>query len=114
MSSKITAIRGDTKTLNLTFKDDTGTPVNLTGSKVYLTVKKSVNDSDDDALIKKDVTGHTNATAGETQITLSATDTNIEEGLYVWDIQIKYSDNSINSTMKGDFEVVSDVTRRTT
>ena len=45
-------------------------PLSIDGWTIYFTVKRNLTDSDDDAIIKKDITSHTDATNGKTQILL--------------------------------------------
>ena len=81
---KIKIRRGDTTNINTTISAN-GTPVDLTGSTVFFTVRTAfatTQTDDTDALITKDVTSHTDATAGETTIALSASETNVAAGKY--------------------------------
>jgi hypothetical protein len=110
----ISVIRGDDVTLNATFKDENGTAINITGYTVFFTVKNNyTSTTDDNALISKTVTSHSDPTNGQTTITLSNTDTNLDEGNYFYDFQTKDGSNKISSTSRGTFTVSLDVTRRT-
>lgn len=113
----ITIIRGDTQTVGVTFTDSTGAAVNLTDCTVFFTVKNKCDigkDSDDCALIRKTVTSHSDPTHGITSVPLTSTDTNLAEGDYYWDLQVKTLSNNISSTIKGIFKIVNDVTKRIT
>jgi hypothetical protein len=112
-SATINIIKGDTATFTLTFKDADGVAINITGSEVFFTVKENKEDTDAEALITKDVISHTDPVNGITQIDLSSAQTDIVEGVYLYDIQIKYASGDIHSITYGDFRVVSDITRRT-
>ena len=113
--SKIEVIRGDDVTLTVTFQDENGTAINLTGSTLYFTVKGDLTATDDTgALISKDVVSHTTPLSGISSVALSNTDTNITAGDYYYDFQLKNSSNKITSTSKGVFSVINDVTKRTT
>lgn len=114
MDNTITIIRGDDQSLDLTIKNADGSAFNLTDCTVYFTVKKRFHDSDTDAIIKKDVTVHTNAAGGLTTVELTKTDTTIDARKYLWDIQVKDSSDKIFSVVYGDFIVKHDVTNRTT
>jgi hypothetical protein len=114
-TSNLKVIRGDDTTITLTFTNSAGAAINLTGATVYFTVKDDPQYGDDKALISKDVTVHTNAAGGITSVVLSHTDTDIQPGIYFWDVQIKAAGTgNISSASCGDFEVVQDITRRTT
>jgi hypothetical protein len=112
--SKIEVIRGDDITINATFKDDNGDAINITGYTVFFTVKDNYTSTTDSAaLISKTVTTHSSPTTGATTFDLSNTDTNLSEGDYYYDFQLKDTTNKISSTQRGIFSVSLDVTRRT-
>ena len=109
--SKITFYRGDTATINVALTD-----TDLTGGSVFFTAKSEVDDSatDSTAVVTKKVTSHTDPTAGETTITLSASDTNgITPGIYEYDIQIVLASGVVSTVQVGKMEVKGDITRRT-
>jgi hypothetical protein len=105
--------RGDTKTYTLTFKKDDGTLIDITGYTIFFTVKTKIDDVDNDAVIKKTITTHSNPTQGETKIELSSTDTNQEAKSYVFDIQIKTNLTEIITILEGMITITKDVTQRT-
>lgn len=108
--SKITFYRGDTATINVALTD-----TDLTGGSVFFTAKEGVDNNltDSSAVITKKVTSHTNPTAGETTITLTASDTNtITPGTYEYDIQIVLASGVVSTVQVGKLEVKGDVTRR--
>lgn len=107
-------VRGDHVSLPITITDSDDTAVNLTGSTVFFTVKKQLEDVDASAVIQKDITAHSNPTAGETQIDLTSSDTDIDPGTYHWDLQIKDSLGNISSIHSEVLKVVDDVTKRIT
>ena len=113
----ITVIRGDDSTIGVTFHDSAGADIDITTSTVFFTVKDP-NDltktNDDCALISEKVTVHTDPTHGKTAIPLTSTDTDLPEATYAWDLQIKTLGGAISSVLRGDFIVVTDVTRRVT
>ena len=106
-------IRGDTRTVNLTFLESDGaTPINLTGGTVYFTVNSSDNPADDTSVaFQKSATSFTNALLGEHTFTLTHTDTNIAPSTYWYDAQFKDSIGNYLSSYRGKFIVQSDVTR---
>jgi len=110
---KLTIIRGDTTTYTVTLTDSAGDPIDITGYTFFMTVKKSKDDKDDDAIITEDVTSHSDPTNGVTVITLSSTDTNVAPGIYYYDIQYKDTSDNIKTVLYGVFEVLVDYTRRT-
>lgn len=111
-TSKISIIKGDDTTMFFTFTEN-GAALNLTGYKVYFTVKKELDDTDSEAVIKKDWTSHIDPANGKTQIKLTKTETDVTPGQYVWDHQIKSSLGDIASSQYGECEVIQDVTIRT-
>ena len=102
-------ITGDSRTIRVTAPD-----LDLTGYTVTFTVKSEsalATDSDAGALIQKVVTTHTAPTAGITDIELTATDTRIAEGKYVYDIQFTDPSGSKSSSARQDIEFKYDVTK---
>lgn len=93
-----------------------GTPVNLTGAKVFFTVRADYAGSqtnDTDALITADVIAHTDPTAGKSQIELPPAKTNIAAGKYVYDVQVVDSAGKVTTIDIGEFKVLPHVTVRT-
>lgn len=109
-------IQGNDEAITVKFTDEDGLAINITGCKVYFTMKKRPDDSADDstAVIKKDITSHTNPTGGETTIDLARADTeNLEARKYYYDIQIKDTNDKISSSRYGIIEVIEDISNRT-
>ena len=106
-------IRGDTRTINLTFLDSDGTtPLDLTGGTVYFTVNSSSDPSDDTGVaFQKSATSFTHADAGEHTFTLTHADTNITPGTYWYDASFVDSVGNYLSSYRGKFIIQSDVTR---
>ena len=116
MTSEIVINKGDSKTFNVTITNNASV-LNITGYTVFFTVKKNTNSdnsTDSDALISKTITSHTSPTLGLTTISLSSTETSINPGAYVYDIQLKDGSGNITSSVADKFIVRGDVTRRTT
>lgn len=114
MTTPIKIIRGDSKSLGVTFSSN-GTPFDITGYSVFFTVKRECNISDandDNALISKKVTVHSNPTAGVTAIPLTTSDTNQEGGIYYWDLQLVSGSGAVSSTQRGEIEFTNDITKR--
>lgn len=113
MSNKIEIIRGDTHVISLTFKDDNGVAIDIGGVSVTLTVKglNDVKTNDDDAIIQKVITSHTDATNGLTEVFLSASETEKTAGLYYYDLQLLYPDWVKTSIDRWYFEILDDTTK---
>lgn len=109
----IEIIRGDDEQFELTFTDIDGEPIDLTDGTVFFTVKESLSDDDDDALITKEVTEFANPELGVARLTLLKTETDIAEGRYFYDVQFKDSSGMISSTVRDKFYVKKDITLRT-
>lgn len=107
-------IRGDTRTVNLTFLESDGTtPINLTGGTVYFTVQSSADPSDDTTLLmfQKSATSFTSATTGQHTFTLTHANTNIAPATYWFDAQFVDATGAYLSSYRGKFIVQSDTTR---
>ena len=104
--------RGDTQTYTLYFCDEDGAREDITGWTVFFTVKTKSSDVDASAIISKTVTTHTDATNGETQISLTSTDL-ATVGRYIYDVQVKTDTGDIKTVVEGNFTITQDVTTRT-
>jgi len=113
MSQNFEEYRGDTVTLTLTFKDSNGAAQDITGWTVFFTLKINKQDTDDNAVIKKTITEHTNPEGGITTITLTASETVDLLGGYFYDIQYKTDEGVIKTVLEGESKFLEDVTRRT-
>ena len=108
--------RGDTKAFNLSFKDNAGKAINITGHELWFTMKKAVTDADDDAILQKKIvfpTG-TESESGAGTLTLDSLDTGaIDPGTYFYDIQKVIPENPpvVATLMSGKISVLPDVTR---
>jgi len=103
-------IRGDSRDIQLKFIDKTGSAIDITGSAVWLTIKKNKGDLDADAILQKKVTAHYNPSGGITIISLEPTDTNIAEGVYWYDIQITMASGKVYTVENGKVKIIKDVT----
>jgi hypothetical protein len=105
--------RGDNNTYTLSFKDNKGEPIPITGWKIYFTMKRELSHSDDEADIKINVIDHDDGENGITSIRLSNGQTDkLIPDMYFYDIQVKKLDNTILTLIVGEIEVKADVTRR--
>jgi len=116
MSNDLEIIKGDDTTIDFTFTDENGLPVDLTNVTLFFTAKEDYNDTDANAKISKTVASglHTMPASGLSAVSLSSSDTDIDSGDYYWDIQLKYGDGTINSVKYGKLIVFPDITERTT
>ncbi len=108
MKTNFESHRGDDYTLTLTFAD-----TDITGYKIYYTLKENETDDDDDAVIAKTVASHSDPTNGITAVTLSAEETNDLLGTYYYDAQYKAAGGTIKTAMSGVITFNGDITRST-
>lgn len=106
-------IRGDDQVFTLIFKEGGGVK-DITGWTIFFTLKKNQDDSDDDAVIQKDITSHTDPTQGETEFSLANAETDPLQGIYYYDVQYKDTSTpeNIKTVMIGTMSFEKDVTRR--
>lgn len=106
-------IRGDSRTINLTFLQSDGTtPINLAGGTIYFSVNASDNPSSDASVVfQRTATSFTSATTGQHTFTLSHANTDIDPGTYWYDAQFVDGVGSYLSSYRGKFIVQSDITR---
>ena len=109
-TQQLSVFQGDTFTQALTFmKDDVA--IDITGGSIFFTLKANVNDADNAAVIKHTVTTHTNAIAGESQIVLTAAQTQeLAPGTYAYDIRYK-NEETVMTVVVGTFTVQETVTQ---
>jgi hypothetical protein len=108
---ELTWKRNDTGRLNIIVTQANGSPYDITGASLFLTVKKSAGVPDASALISKKVTAHDDPTNGESHFSIDTTDNDIS-GRYVFDVQIKTAADDVWTLFDGVWKVVSDVTQR--
>lgn len=110
--------RGDTNAFTIICKRGTNAE-DLTGAKLYFTVKTNKTDPDSSALLQKDSAGNgitiTQATKGKARLLLTSSDTDVlTPGTYFYDVQIRTSGNEVYTLFAGEIEVLHDITRRIT
>lgn len=103
--------QGNDYTLSLTFQKDDGTARDITNWVIWLTIKTDEGVSDANAEVQKKVTNHTSPQQGQTEVTLSPTETEaISQGRYVYDLQIKTDVPQTRTPMRGNIVFEKDVT----
>ena len=112
--SALTAYKGDDRIIPLTFTED-AVALDITGYTIFFTIKKKMDFRDDDteALLTKDVTVHTDAVNGLSQIELVPADLSFDTGEYKYDIQLKDASGAITTVLVSTFTLVDDVSKRT-
>jgi len=104
----ITCRKGDSFRLELTFKDDTGAVINLTGYTWKLDVRET--DTSASTILEDDVFSYSGTSQGVLTITaLPATMAGVNGGLYVYDLQ-STNTGSVKTWLYGIFKVNEDVT----
>jgi len=83
--------RGDTDYLEIeVINEDTDIPVDITGTVIYFTVKKSSSEPDSEAFIYKEISEHTDPINGKSRLDILSTDTNLPVGRYLYDLVIVF------------------------
>lgn len=123
-SNKIIIFSGDDRTLSLSVNQSDGSVVDLTGAKIWFTVKNRLADTDADALIQKRNTAAgggdteilvTDAPNGQAQIFIIPTDTeDVDAAIYSYDIQVILSTGKKHTITRSQFCVKEDVTKAIT
>lgn len=88
-----------------------GMTIDITDWIIYFTVKKNMNDKDNDAKIKKDITDHADPTNGKTLIELTTSDTNLI-GSHLYDIKYKDDSGNVGIICNGRIKFIKPVTTR--
>lgn len=123
----IQMIKGDTTTFEVAvtrYNSTTGldVPVNLTGSKVWFTAKRTRRDTDASAFVLLNSTINPSqiiivapATNGIISITLTPADTEtFSDKWLMYDVQLRESDNTITTVQSGRLELIRDSTKTRT
>lgn len=123
-SNRVTMYLRDDRTLSVAVNyESTGDPVDLTGSKLWFTVKTKTTDADTEALIMKRNTlaggGDTefkilDATGGLAEVYLVPADTEeMDPGIYTYDIQTILANGKTYTIVRGRISFKEDVTKAT-
>ena len=100
--------KGTTEGYELLFYED-GLLIDITGWKIYFTVKEKMNDSDANAKIAKTISSHEDATNGKTLIELSKADTNITKGNYYYSIDYLDDEDNEDVLVQGRLRIIEPV-----
>ena len=108
-------IQTDTKTYKFTVTKD-GAVEDISGDKLFFTVKNKLTDADSAAIISKTVTcpNNTASQAGIGYITLTSTDTNVASGNYSYDIKYQQGTSLRKTVVSGKYQVNKSATQRLT
>lgn len=111
----IYAVRRDDETYSYTLTTIDGDLVDLTDGKAWFTVKATNEETEEDtaALIQKEIDSFTNPTLGVIYIDLTNEDTDLDPGIYWYDLQFRDSRDKY-TTKIGKFIVVQDITQKKT
>lgn len=115
-TKNLSRLRGDNYPYNLTFRDDTGTPIDITGWKITFTLRElySIQEitpetNDSTAIFTVDAT-ITDAINGVAVINFAINDFNIDPESYSYDIQI-INNGIITTLVYGTLTILADTTR---
>jgi hypothetical protein len=104
--------KGDTEIMNIVVKTSLNAPIDITGSTIYFTMKRDLNDTDALAALQKIVTSHTGATSGLSQVKIEPEDTiNLYPGKYYYDMQFKDAAGNIKTFVLGSLTLIETVTK---
>lgn len=107
--------RGDSHIESWVLTDASGSAVDITGGKLYLTIKNAQNDADPGVLqLTSPSSGITidDAAAGEVTLTITATQSDALTPLdYFYDIQYKDSAGLVSTLANARLTVLADITR---
>lgn len=95
--------------LPITFTDEDGDAIDITGSTVYFTAKNILTEADPGD-IQVITTAHTAPTLGQTVIYIADTDTDVDVGEYYYDIQLTDATANKYTVLQGRLKIASPVT----
>jgi len=93
--------QGDDETIALTRQAADDTPLDITDYTFHFTVKRDESDADTDAALQKAVTTHTDPVNGETELTLSASETDDLNGSYHYEVREETAAGIVNTLFGG-------------
>ena len=86
--------QGDSDLLEFSFTDDNGNPIDITGTTLYFSVKQFIDDAS--YVFQKTITSHTDASNGQTEVTISSSDTGTS-GLFLYDCVLVFANGERDS-----------------
>lgn len=107
----LVVFRRTTNVYELFFTTDS-IPEDITDWTIYFTMKLQQKDPETSAIIVKDITAHTDAEHGKTEIELTPDDTDIDTRPYYYDIVVKDDEGNINVIANGRIHVKEHPTSR--
>ena len=123
-SNRIVMYLRDDRTLSVTANYEDGSPADLTGAKMWFTVKEKASDPDTDALIEKKsaLAGgadsqilFTNPTGGAAEVYLVPDDSNsMNPGIYSYDVQVTLANGKTYTIVRDRITFKEDVTKAMT
>ena len=114
----LSMVRGDDYSFDVYVKDDKNCPLDITGTDFYFTAKRSLFDTDAEAVILKDTTGGisiVDGPGGQVRIFIDAADTDsfVKKEVLRFDVQWEDGGGLIHTVSAGELVVELDVSRRT-
>lgn len=108
-----TVDQGATFELSVVYKDQSGTPINLTGFSAALQVRQNYYDTTALVTLTSPSSGIViTPLTGTVKITMSATQTGaLDEGNYVYDLELYSSGGNVTRLIQGQFTISPEVTR---
>lgn len=105
--------RGDSLEFEMNFKDKNGVPINITGAKIYFTLKEQPTDPDDKAKIQIMQSTHSDPVNGYTIFEVPASYTKNLKPLqsYYYDFQIVFANGKVKTITSGKVKVLQDITQ---
>ena len=100
-------IKKDSKTYTFTITDSDGVAVDISGWSVYFTVKESLEDTDVNAIISKNVVFPSDATsvAGIGYLPLTSVETDVVLGNFYYDMKLVDGD-SRETFLRGKYNII--------
>ena len=106
-NSDLILVKKDSKTYTFTITDSDGVAVDISGWSVYFTVKESLEDTDVNAIISKNVVFPSDATsvAGIGYLPLTSTETDVALGNFYYDMKLVDGD-SRETFLRGKYNII--------
>lgn len=108
-------VSGNSKAIQLIFKDpSTGNRIDITGYKIFMTIKKRIDMEDTDEGVVAKTLDPTDPTNGIADVVISFADTEDLEGKYYYDITYLSPEGDRKTPLIGTMSFIKNVTKRTT